>query len=120
MRQRLYLRLLRKAGFSSRVSPRALISRFPMAGSFAHMGIRPQTKKSAVFWSSFGMTITGWVGAILKRGANFCGKLYALKVSCSWAGSTVKVNRPHMVTPYVKIRFLGHVWQRDMKRLFTA
>jgi hypothetical protein len=49
----------------------------------------------------------------LKRGANFCGNVTSRKASCASAGSTVKVNRPHMVTPYFKIILLGHVWQRE-------
>src|SRR6266545_7617552 len=99
MRQRLYLRLPRKAGFSSSVSPRALISRLPILGSFAHMGISPHTKKSAVLRSSFGIARIGCVGATLKRGANDCGKVYSLNDSCVSAGLTVNVNRPHMFTP---------------------
>jgi hypothetical protein len=75
MRQRLYLKLPRKDGFSAIVSPRALISRLPMVGSFYHEGMSPHTKKSAAFLPSFGMASTGCDGAILKRGANCGGKL---------------------------------------------
>ncbi len=55
----------RKLGFSASVSPRALIRRLPMAGSLAQEGIRPQTKKSAVFLPSLGIARTGCVGAML-------------------------------------------------------
>src|SRR5712691_9974179 len=104
MRQRLYLRLPRKAGFSASVSPRALMRRLPIVGSFAHMGMRPHTKKPASFLSSFGMARTGCVGAMLKRGANFDGKVYSLNVSFDSAGSTVNVNRPHIITPLFWVR----------------
>jgi hypothetical protein len=60
-------------------------------------GINPQTKKSARFWPSLGMARIGWVGAMLKRGANCVGKSVPTNASFNWAGSTVKVNRPHII-----------------------
>ena len=70
------------AGFSATVSIRALIIRLPMAGSFAHDGIRPQLSTRS--WRSGGSgsgssredgdrsitAYTGLVGATLKSGAS--------------------------------------------------
>jgi len=39
------------------------------------MGIRPQIKKSALLAPSLGIAKTGCDGAMLKRGANFVGKI---------------------------------------------
>src|SRR5688572_11510903 len=99
MRHLLYLNPPRKDGFSAMVSPRALMSLLAMDGSFDHEGINPHKRKSAVFLASFGMTSTGWVGAILKRGANCSGNVKPGKASSNSVGLTVKQNLPHMSAP---------------------
>lgn len=86
IRQRRYLYAERKEGFSASVSARALIIREPMDGSLAQEGISPQTKKSALSEPSLGRTSTGWVGAMLKRGAPCAGKVNSGKASRSSAG----------------------------------
>ena len=72
-----------------------------MDGSFAHEGINPQMKKSALFFASLGIARTGCDGAMLKRGANLAGKVKSANASCRSEGSTVKVKRPHRGTPFV-------------------
>lgn len=69
IRQRRRRKAVRNEGFSANVSALALIILLPMVGSFAQEGIRPQTKKLSWFCPSFGMTATGWLGAMLKAGA---------------------------------------------------
>jgi hypothetical protein len=64
-------------GFSANVSERALIElNFAF---FAQEGIKPHKKKVAVLRPSLGIAKSGWLGAILKRGAKIGGKSKSLK-----------------------------------------
>jgi hypothetical protein len=64
--QRRFRKAPRKAGFEAMVSTRALMSRWPMAGSRAQDGISPQ-RRHAPSGPAAGarMTGTGWDGATL-------------------------------------------------------
>src|SRR4051812_11921255 len=81
------------------VSPRALIMRAPMLGSFDHDGIKPQCTSAHSRMSaelSNRTMPTGCVGEMLNRSAILSG---ASTSNCAaiCSGEACKVNRPHIV-----------------------
>src|SRR5262245_24053889 len=75
------------------------MSLLPILGSLAHDGISPHWNSSSIRSGVLATTATAWLGAMLKRGPSSAGG-GSFHPNCCWSslGSTVKVNRPHMVT----------------------
>jgi hypothetical protein len=96
------LKATRKEGFSAAVSERALIIREPMVGSLAQRGIKPQWKwvnSGVPDFDEMRMAATGWVGAILYRGARV-GISRSPKCSAMASPGAINVNRPHILSVY--------------------
>ena len=79
------------------VSARALMSRWPRAGSLAHPGMSPHRSiASRRFAPSARIATTGWLGAVLYRGRRFRAGPSSAKTAATSSHGTRSVNRPHL------------------------